>query len=215
MMEIAYLADLVSVSVIAVLMAISPGADFVMVTRNSLTHGRSAGLFSSLGISVAIWIHVFYSIAGLAFVISQSIVLFSIIKYLGAFYLLYIGWKTFHSKSSPLDIDLDNENATAKRISNIYAFKIGFITNALNPKTTLFFLSIFTQFVNQQTSLWLQIVYGIIISFAHLAWFSFVSLFFSHPLLLKKFSLHKAKIEKVIGCILIALGLKVATMSQK
>ena len=81
MMEIAYLADLVSVSVIAILMAISPGADFVMVTRNSLTHGRSAGLFSSLGISAAIWIHFFNSMAGLAFIISQ----FSVLIFINSF----------------------------------------------------------------------------------------------------------------------------------
>lgn len=209
----AYMTDLVSISVIAILMAISPGADFVMVTRNSLTYGRTAGLFSSLGISVAIWIHVFYSIAVLAFIISQSIVLFSIIKYLGALYLFYIGWKTFQSKSSHLDIT-PHQHLT-KTISGFEAFKIGFITNALNPKATLFFLSIFTQFVNHETPLWLQIVYGVIISFAHLVWFAFVSTFFSHPLLLKKFSQYKVKIEKTIGCVLIGLGLKVATMSQK
>lgn len=209
----AYITDIVSISVIAILMAISPGADFVMVTRNSLTYGRKAGLFSSLGISVAIWIHVFYSIAGLAFIISQSIVLFSIIKYLGALYLFYIGWKTFQSKSSHLDIT--PHYSVTKTISGFDAFKIGFITNALNPKATLFFLSIFTQFVNHETPLWLQIVYGVIISFAHLAWFAFVSAFFSHPLLLKKFAQYKVKIEKTIGCVLIGLGLKVATMSQK
>ncbi|MCG8429031.1 MAG: LysE family translocator, partial [Chromatiales bacterium] len=99
-----YLPELLSVTVIAIFMSISPGADFVMVTRNSIFYSRSAGLYSSLGVSCAIWIHVAYSIAGLAVIISKSVVLFSIIKYLGAAYLIYIGWKTFRSDSK-IDIE--------------------------------------------------------------------------------------------------------------
>ena len=69
-----YVEELLSVAVIAIFMSISPGADFVMVTRNSIFYGRSAGLYSSLGVSLAIWIHVAYSIAGLAIIISNSVI---------------------------------------------------------------------------------------------------------------------------------------------
>ena len=92
-----YLPEIISVCLIAVFMSISPGADFVMVTRNSLFFNRKAGLYSALGISLAIWVHVAYSIAGLAIIISNSVVLFSIFKYLGAAYLIYIGWKAFRT----------------------------------------------------------------------------------------------------------------------
>jgi RhtB (resistance to homoserine/threonine) family protein len=202
--------ELVAVSLVAVFMAISPGADFVMVTRNSIFHGRSAGLYSSLGVSMAIWIHVAYSIAGLAIIISNSIVLFSVIKYLGAAYLIYIGWKTFKSSSS---VVIENKPDT-EILSNFSAFKIGFITNALNPKTTIFFLSIFTQVVNPQTPVLLQVVYGAIISLAHLIWFSSVSIFLSQPLLLRRFNTYKDRIEKLVGVILISFGLKVAMTSN-
>ncbi|WP_051090293.1 LysE family transporter [Psychromonas ossibalaenae] len=202
-----YFAEILSVAVIAVFMAVSPGADFIMVTRNSIFYSRSAGLYSALGVSLAIWIHVAYSIAGMAVIISNSIVLFSIIKYLGAAYLIYIGWKTFRS-SSKTEIDQPQEHA--KQLTNWSAFKVGFITNALNPKTTIFFLSLFTQVVNPQTPLFLQIFYGAIISCAHLLWFSSVSVFLSQPALLNKFNQYKGKIEKVIGTLLIGFGLKVA-----
>lgn len=204
-----YFPQIASVAVIAIFMAISPGADFVMTTRNSIFYGRSAGIYSSLGISFAIWIHVAYCIAGLALIISSSIVLFSIIKYLGAAYLIYIGWKTFKANTN---IDTDNTN-TNKKLSNFQAFKVGFITNALNPKTTIFFLSIFTQVVDVNTPVLLQLIYGAIISLAHLVWFSSVALFLSHPVLLKKFQDYKTKIEKAVGTILIAFGLKIATSS--
>ncbi|SCX76034.1 LysE family translocator [Desulfoluna spongiiphila] len=205
-----YLSELISVSVVAMFMAISPGADFVMVTRNSMFHSRSAGIFSALGVGSAIWIHVTYSIAGLALIISRSIVLFSILKYVGAAYLIYMGWKTFTSKEL---IDIDEPSA-GNALSNGAAFKIGFVTNALNPKTTIFFLSIFTQVVNPDTPIWMQLVYGLIISLSHVAWFTGVAVFLSHPILLQRFQNSKSVIEKVVGCVLIGFGCKVAAASH-
>jgi len=206
-----YLSELLTVSTIAIFMSISPGADFVMITRNSLFYGRSAGLYSSLGISVAIWIHVAYSIAGLSLIISNSIILFSIIKYLGAAYLIYLGWKTFRSNSKEnKNLQEDKSRLQKKELSNFSAFKIGFITNSLNPKTTIFFLSIFTQVIDIHTPLYIQLIYGAIISLAHLVWFSFVAFFLSHPILLKKFNKNKNLIEKLVGSVLIIFGLKVA-----
>jgi RhtB (resistance to homoserine/threonine) family protein len=205
-----YLPELISVSIIAAFMVVSPGADFVMITRNSIFHGRKSGLYSSLGIALAIWIHVAYSIAGLAIIISKSIVLFSLIKYLGAAYLIYIGYKTFTSKDH---ININHE-VKAPKLSWFSAIKLGFITNVLNPKTTLFFLSIFTQVVNPSTPVWIQLIYGLIISSAHLIWFSIVSLFFSHPSLVNRFNIHKQKIEKVVGSVLIGFGIKVAITSH-
>lgn len=211
MESITYLNEILTMSVIAFFMAISPGSDFVMVTRNSIFYGRKSGIYSALGISVAIWIHVAYSIAGLAVIISNSIVLFSILKYLGAAYLIYIGWKTFTSKTI---VSIDEKNNSIPNISNLKAFKNGFISNVLNPKTTIFFLSIFTQVVTINTPLWLQIVYGILISLAHLLWFTVVTYIFTHKVLLNKFNKSKKIIERVIGVILIGFGFKVAFTSN-
>jgi RhtB (resistance to homoserine/threonine) family protein len=193
------------VATIAIFMAISPGADFVMITRNSMLASRRAGLFSALGVSMAIWIHVTYSIVGLAFIISRSIVVFSIIKYLGAAYLIVLGGKTFLSKTT----HSSQTQAVAAEMSAATALKIGFVTNALNPKTTLFFLSIFTQVVQPSTPVWMQVIYGLIISLAHLLWFSIVAFFFSHPALVKRFEAHRKLIERLVGSVLIGFGLKV------
>lgn len=206
-----YLPELMSVSVIALFMAISPGADFVMVTRNSIFSSRSAGIFSALGVGCAIWIHVTYSIAGLALIISRSIVAFSIFKYCGAAYLIFMGWKTFTSKKEAIDIEEPSERRV---LSNGTAFKIGFFTNALNPKTTIFFFSIFTQVVNPETPVWMQLIYGLIISLSHVLWFSSVAIFLSQPVLLQRFHRSKRLIEKMVGGVLIGFGCKVAATSQ-
>lgn len=193
---------------ISIFMAISPGPDFFMVSRNSMMYNKTAGIYTATGISIAIWLHVAYSIAGLAILISKSIFLFSIIKYIGAAYLIFIGVKTIFSKSRiQQDVVKDLK---VKDISKFESFKIGFITNALNPKTTIFFLSIFTQIVDTETSLLVQIIYGGIISLAHFIWFYCVAYFFSHPIILKKFERYQKRIETLVGVALIIFGLKVA-----
>jgi len=208
--SIPYLNELMALNFIAIFMAISPGADFVMITRNSILYGRKSGLLSAIGVSIAIWVHVAYSIFGIAVIISNSIILFSIIKYFGAIYLIYLGWKTFTSKSMT---DIKEEDISSS-ITSFQFFKLGFITNVLNPKTSLFFLSIFTQFVTVNTPIWMQLVYGLIISMAHLIWFICVSYLFTHPILLEEFYKSKKMIEKIVGILLIGLGLKVAVASN-
>lgn len=205
-----YLNELLTMIVIAIFMAISPGSDFVMVSRNSIFYGRKSGWYSAVGISLAIWVHVAYSIAGLAVIISNSVFLFSVLKYLGAAYLIYIGWKTFSSKSI-VTVDKQKE---VQKISNFSSFKMGFVSNVLNPKTTIFFLSVFTQVVTPETPIWIQLIYGLIISIAHLVWFILVSYMFTHPALVKKFNKSKSLIEKLIGTVLIAFGVKVAFVTN-
>ncbi|MDO6802901.1 LysE family transporter [Wenyingzhuangia sp. 1_MG-2023] len=189
-------------------MAISPGPDFFMVSRNSILYNKIAGIYSALGISLSIWIHVAYSIAGLAILIAKSIFVFTLIKYIGAAYLIFMGFKTIFSKSNTKRFT--NQKTTSTNISKLKAFKIGFITNALNPKATIFFLSIFTQIVTVDTTLTVQIIYGVIISVTHFVWFYGVASFFSHPKILDKFQKFQKRIETVVGIALILFGLKVA-----
>lgn len=204
-----YWEELWSVTVVAVFMAISPGADFAMVTRNSLFHSRRAGVLSALGVGLAIWVHVAYSIAGLAVVVSSSILLFSVLKYLGAAYLIYIGWKTFKSSPEPQERDAEQPPA----MTDFEALRNGFVCNALNPKTTIFFMSIFTQVIDAGTPVSVQVVYGAVISVAHLLWFSFVAVMLTQPVLLTRFNRSRKYIERAVGCVLMAFGIKVAATS--
>ncbi|MDO5046884.1 LysE family translocator [Campylobacter sp.] len=201
-----YASEFSALILIVFVITISPGPDFIITVRNSMMHGRSAGIYSAIGIATSIWIHVGYSIAGLALIISQSITLFSIIKYFGAGYLIYIGYKTFTSKSlSNLDI---NEAGIAK-MSKFDAFKMGFVSNVLNPKTTILFFSIFTQLISADTSLAVQIAFGALISLVHLAWFAVVGCLFSTEILVSKFYKFKKSIERLMGALLVGFGLKI------
>lgn len=185
-------------------MAISPGADFVIVTRNSLTQSRKAGLLSTIGIGIALWIHIGYSIAGLAIVINSSPIVFNIVRYFGAAYLLWLGFQSFFT-NNPLNLNSKTESR-----SNFHYFKMGFLCNALNPKATMFLISIFTQIVDIDTPIIIQLFYGFIISTVHTIWFSLVSVFISRRGILEQLQHHKNAIDKCFGVFLIVFGLNLA-----
>ncbi|MGL4860654.1 MAG: LysE family translocator [Enterobacteriaceae bacterium] len=197
--------ELIAVATITILAVISPGADFAMVTRNSLIYGRSAGLFSSLGIAFAVQLHVFYTLVGVGLIIGSSPTLFMLIRGAGALYLIYIGYQTFVSKPAA-----NSSDASASSLSALTAFKNGFFTNALNPKTTMFVVSVYTQVVNPETPLLLQISYGLFMSFAHWVWFSLVALFLSKEGLRNRLLQKQQTINRTIGILLTGLGIWLA-----
>ncbi|HEY7865835.1 MAG TPA: LysE family transporter [Psychromonas sp.] len=202
-----FMAEIIAVTSIAALMAVIPGADFVMVTRTSMRNGRLAGLYTTLGVCLSICIHAGYSIAGLAVVIANSLWLFSLIKYCGTAYLIYIAWQLLTTREL---LNTQPANQSLK-ISNLAALRLGFMSNILNPKASIFFVSIFTQVVSLETPLVMQISYGLIIVFAHLIWFGCVALLISHPNLLPRFNRHKLKIDMAAGIMLLLFAIKLST----
>ena len=100
-----------TITLIIILAAISPGPDFAMVVKNALSRNRMSGIFTALGVSFSMVIHSTYCILGLAIVISQSLLLFSIVKYIGAAYLIYIGTKSLLAKRSELEIQEQTNHA--------------------------------------------------------------------------------------------------------
>ena len=201
-----YMAEIIAVSTIAIFMAVLPGADFVMVTRTSIYNGRFAGLYMSLGMCLSVCIHASYSIAGLAVVIANSPWLFSAIKYLGAAYLIYIAWQLLTTRES---LNKDQSSSTTQ-MSAFVALRLGFTCNILNPKTSIFFLSIFTQVVSIDTPIIMQISYGLIIVLAHFIWYSGVALLLSHPSILPRFNRQKQKVDKVAGFVLMLIAIKLS-----
>ena len=199
--------ELAAVSAITLLAVISPGADFAMVTRNSILHGRGAGLMASLGIAAGVQLHVFYTMIGVGLLIRGSPQLFVLIKLFGAAYLIYVGYQTFFCAPPASAGEAQEAPGSAAAISTLSAFKNGLFTNALNPKTTLFVLSVYTQVVSPGTPLTIQIGYGLLMSLAHWAWFSLVSLFLSERRLRSRLLARQLVVNRAIGLVLAMLGL--------
>ncbi|WP_419819540.1 LysE family translocator [Acinetobacter sp.] len=192
--------EMIAVILITCLAVISPGADFAIVTRNSYLYGRNIGLSTALGIACGVWIHVGYSLLGLGFLKNHMPYLLQTIQYIGAAYLIYLGYKTFTQSKIKLDeIGVD--------ISSWQAFKHGFLTNSLNPKTTLFVISLFAQLMTSTGSSTIQLfAYGAFISLSHFVWFGLIVLFCAHPSIRNKILDRQVLINRVIGLLLFILG---------
>ncbi|MEG0482566.1 MAG: LysE family translocator [Acinetobacter sp.] len=191
--------EIIMIAAVTLLAVISPGADFALVSRNSYLYGRKQGTFTAYGIACAVWIHIGYSLMGLSFLQHTLPNLLHIIQYIGAGYLIYIGYKTFTQ-------DQVNDKENSSFIRPWQAFRQGFLTNSFNPKTTLFVMSIFAQLLRSENHLSKLIAYGFFISASHLIWFFAISIFCSTPTIRNKILLKQVIINRMIGIILSTLG---------
>ncbi len=207
-----YLTQFLTIAVVHLLAVASPGPDFAIIVRQSVTYGRTTALWSSLGVGCGILIHVCYSLLGIGVIVSQSIIAFTLMKILGALYLLYIGWRSLQAK--PQNKALLFQGQQQKPPSIRQALWTGFLTNGLNPKATLFFLSLFTVIIQPQTPLFIQAGYGLYMAVATAIWFCGLSFFFGHRAIRTQFMKIGHWFERITGAVLILLGLKLAISSQ-
>ncbi len=217
-----FLSQFLTIALIHLLAVISPGPDFAMVTRNSLIYSRKSGIYTSLGLALGIMVHVTYCLLGIGLIISKSIILFNVMKYVGAGYLIYIGYKSLRSKPQKIEavgksVETLSESfkKPANNLSRIASIRSGFLTNVFNPKVTLFMLALFTQVIDPNTPKLIVAVYGLEMISMTFAWFAIVSVFFSNEKIKSRVTKYQHYIERVTGGVLIALGIKVALASRK
>jgi threonine/homoserine/homoserine lactone efflux protein len=127
----------------AILLAIAPGPGMLYVLARTLAGGRREGLLSSLGTFLGGMAHVIAAAAGVSIILARSAVAFATVKYLGALYLCFLGIRMI------LDARKDTDISVAELPVRRNAFWQGVMTEVLNPKTALFFLSFIPQFVNR------------------------------------------------------------------
>jgi threonine/homoserine/homoserine lactone efflux protein len=120
---------------------IIPGPDTLYILGNSIAKGRKAGILAVLGIITGCLVHVSAAALGLSVILARSAAAFEIVKYAGAMYLAFLGITVLLSKEPLLEATVAQE----KNLGRIYYQ--GFLTNLLNPKVALFFLSFLPQFV--------------------------------------------------------------------
>jgi threonine/homoserine/homoserine lactone efflux protein len=125
----------------AFLLLITPGPAVLYIVTRSMDQGRRAGLISALGVHAGTLVHVGAAAAGLSMLLAASAVLFGLVKYLGAAYLVFLGVRRLLDRASPI-------SAAARPVSARRAFVDGVVVNVLNPKTGLFFLAFLPQFAD-------------------------------------------------------------------
>lgn len=189
----------------------SPGPDFIMIVRSSLVYSRRSGVYSAIGLGLGIAVHIAYCLAGIALIIAQSVVVFNVLKYISAAYLLYIGIKSLRARR---EHEVRAEGRKEADLTKGQAIRLGFITNVTNPKATLFFLSLFTLVISPTTPLFVKLIMGVEMVLATMLWFALLATIISHRSIRHRVHGVQQYLERVMGGILVLLAIKVATTSH-
>ncbi|MFC4077975.1 LysE family translocator [Salinithrix halophila] len=189
------------------LITITPGADTVLVTKNTLVQGKGVGLKTVGGVCGGVAIHIVITVLGLSAIIANSIFVFKIIKYAGAAFLILMGIFTLFSKKS----NGTQDTTTSKKIPKGSYFLQGMFSNVFNPKAVIFFMSFLPQFIiPDEHNLLQMMIIGltpVLITFIWLFFYvnliNYIRAWFNKSSFLSVF-------QRLTGFILITLGMKLA-----
>jgi RhtB (resistance to homoserine/threonine) family protein len=182
----------------------SPGPDFAVVMRHSIGYGRKAAVWTSIGIGAAILLHVSYSLLGLGLLIKSSPIWFETFKYVAAAYIAWFGVQCLRAKRADAAVSSTMNGERAP--TSIQALMTGFLTNALNPKATLFFLALFATVISPQTPRLIQAAYGAWMAVATAIWFSLVAILLTRPDVRGRFLEHSHWINRLLGIVLLGFA---------
>lgn len=194
------------------LLVMLPGPDFALVSRVALLEGPRAGRAAACGVALGMTVHTGCAIAGISAVIAASAPLFQLLKYAGAAYLFWMGIQAFRQKAAPIADEEHEEKGLAVRGAPLRrAFRQGFLTNALNPKAILYFLTLLPQFISPNAAPEPQLLeMGVITALECLVWYLFLAQIlgrvrrvFANP----RFQLW---LHRVTGAVFLGFGLRLA-----
>lgn len=203
------IALLVSFLGAAVVLTFMPGPDNIFVLAQSIAQNKRAGIFTTFGLCTGILVHTTAAALGVSAIIYQSTIAFMVVKYAGAFYLLYLAVQAFREGDTP--IEMEEQHALSYR----KLYKRGIMMNVLNPKVSLFFLALFPQFLDTSTQAvpipWQMFILGVIFMIQAFVIFSLISVFAEKVKeLLLLFPKVGKKINWIKGSLLGLIGLKLA-----
>lgn len=197
-----YWPEFFTVALVHLLAVASPGPDFAVMVRQSLRQSRALAWLTAAGIGTGILVHVSYSLLGIGLIIQQSLALFSVLKAVGALYLTWIAIQCLRAKAGGVPTAAINEQGQGRWA----AFQLGFLTNVLNPKATLFFVSLFSVVISPQTPVLVQSAYGVYMALATGLWFAAVASFFALPRIRRGFARFGHWLDRTMGCVLLLLA---------
>lgn len=201
-----YWGEFLTIAGVHLLAVASPGPDFAIVLKHSINYGRRIAMITSIGVGVAILLHVAYSLLGIGLLLKTNPLVYTIFSYVAAAYLVYIAIGALKSKA--VDTTEPASEVSSSEISDRKAFAIGFLTNGLNPKATLFFLSVFAVAVSAQTPSSIKLAYGVYLAVATGMWFCFLSYLLSTRKVRAFIRQYSHWFDRIMGAVLLLLAAK-------
>ncbi|MFK7945141.1 MAG: LysE family translocator [Paracoccaceae bacterium] len=204
--------EIAAFTLVATLLVISPGPNGVLVAKTVPTSGRAAGFANIAGFVSAFYLHGALAILGISVLLVQSAILFAMVKYLGAGYLCWIGVMALVSAWRGIEDGTEVEPAKRRR-TLLRAYAEGFLTNALNPKVSMFYLAAFPQFITVgDTSIWASFLLVFLHSLFNAAWFGAMVLLLARFAALASSGSFQRWLKGVTGTVFIGFGFKLATI---
>ena len=197
-------------AVVAALMTMLPGADTLLVVRNSLRGGCRDGFLTAAGVCNGLFVHAVLSALGLSVILAHSAVAFTAMKIAGACYLAWLGIQSIrsslHGTASPLP-----HRAAVARVSSIQSFTEGLLTNLLNPKVVVFYLALLPQFIDPGDAVLAKSLLLATIHFAEgILWLGGVAWLVDRSRQFLMSPVLRRWLDAVCGIFLIALGIRLA-----
>ena len=183
----------------------SPGPDFVLVSRQSFRYGRKVAIWTSVGVAIGILFHVALSLTGLSLLLQNQPFLFWYLKLAAALYIGYLGLISLISKS-PINLEHNSTDGDGRYLKSI---STGFLTNVLNPKAFIFFITVFTLVINKDTGIVIKSLLGIYMSMATFIWFTFISILLTNQKATERFEKAIPWVEKITGLFLLILAIEI------
>ncbi|WP_329789810.1 LysE family translocator [Lentzea sp. DG1S-22] len=195
-------AALLSFSLIALLTVLTPGLDTVMVLRTALFSGKRAAMGVVLGISLGCLVWAVASLAGLTALLTASELAYDVVRWLGAAYLVYLGAKALWDSRNTVSLEDSRPVPTAKA-----SLRVGLLTNLLNPKVGVFYLSLLPQFMPAGQPAWGAVLVAVHLGLG-LVWLPFLVVVAgrARAFLLRQ----RVLLDRLTASVLVALGLKLA-----
>lgn len=205
-----YGAEFAAMAVAHLIAVMSPGPDFAVVSRYSVRFGARVALWVSLGIGLGILVHVTYSILGLALVIHQTPWLYRLLFLVAAAYFFWLGYHALRSGPPQVNAAAEQNDIQGSEAAGVVsaprAVAIGFLTNGLNIKATMFFLGLFTSIIAPTTPVSVKAGYGLYLALATFTWFAFLSLLLGRTRIRDILLAHGYWFDRLMGVLLWALA---------
>jgi threonine/homoserine/homoserine lactone efflux protein len=196
---------------VALVVIVAPGPDTVLVTKNALLHGRRAALGTSLGVNTGLLIWTVAASLGLAAVVRESAIAFTVLKAAGAAYLIWLGLQALRAASRRSSEDLDGAHATGAHIGLAAGFRQGLLSDLGNPKIAAFFTSLLPQFVTGRETLLLPfLLLGGMFMLIGLVWLCGYALAAVRIAAMLRRPAVKATLDGLTGAVLVGLGVRLA-----
>ena len=190
------------------LLNMMPGPDSLLIVSRSASQGPRAGCMAALGIGAGVFVHVFAAALGLSAVLQTSATAFTVVKYIGAAYILYLAFSLLRSKGGAAAVAVEAPPMPLHKV-----FGQGFLTNVLNPKVALFFLAFVPQFIDAATpnKALAFIVLGCIFNINGMLWCNALAWFSARASARIKLDPKVVTwLNRTTGCLFVWLGLKLA-----